>query len=162
MQCRQRKHRTRLCALYCAALQAGSANMQTLRRTAHLAFYVLYICIPHMVGSSVRVADIVSEMCTLTTNITSCHLSTPPSCITVSGQNPQRSYISKSSAKLQAFFLFNVMPTNCFVASQLPQFYEHSQSAEMLAAQAFRYLLMFGRVPNSYADSCKHDRHMSF
>ena len=54
-----------------------------------------------------------------------------------------------------------MMPADCFASSMLPQSGEHSQSAEMLALQAFRYLLMFLRVPSSCNDPCKHDRHMS-
>ena len=47
--------------------------------------------------------------------------------------------------------------TNCFVAMQLSQFCKHSESAEMLASQAFRYFLMFGRVSRSKSRLCKHN-----
>ena len=47
--------------------------------------------------------------------------------------------------------------TDCSVALQLSQSYKHSNSAEMLIKQAFRYFLMFGRVPRSKSRLCKHD-----
>ena len=47
------------------------------------------------------------------------------------------------------------MPTNCSAAKQLPQFYKHSKSADLL-----RKSLLFHvwRVPSSKALSCKHER----
>ena len=48
---------------------------------------------------------------------------------------------------------------DCFVATQLSQSDKHSHSAEMLKDQAFRYMLMFWRVPKSMPFSCKHERH---
>ena len=47
------------------------------------------------------------------------------------------------------------MPTNCSAAKQLPQFYKHSKSADLL-----RKSLLFHvwRVPSSKALSCKHEQ----
>ena len=47
--------------------------------------------------------------------------------------------------------------TDCYVAKQLSQSCKHSESAEMLDFQAFRYFLMFGRVPRSKFRLCKHN-----
>ena len=47
--------------------------------------------------------------------------------------------------------------TDCYVAKQLLQSCKHSESAEMLDFQAFRYFPMFGRVPRSKSRLCKHN-----
>jgi predicted ABC-type sugar transport system permease subunit len=50
--------------------------MQPLVSAIHLAFYILNVGIPDSVGSSMRMADVISEMSALTTNITFSHLRT--------------------------------------------------------------------------------------
>ena len=47
------------------------------------------------------------------------------------------------------------MPTNCSAAKQLPQFYKHSQSADLLRKSILSYIW---RVPSSKALSCKHEQ----
>ena len=47
--------------------------------------------------------------------------------------------------------------TDCYVVKQLSQSCKHSESAEMLDFQAFRYFLMFGRVPRSKSRLCWHN-----
>ena len=47
------------------------------------------------------------------------------------------------------------MPTNCSAAKQLPQFYKHSKSADLLRKSLLSHVW---RVPSSKALSCKHER----
>ena len=47
------------------------------------------------------------------------------------------------------------MPTNCSAARQLPQFYKHSKSADLLRKSLLSHVW---RVPSSKALSCKHER----
>ena len=48
-----------------------------------------------------------------------------------------------------------MMPTNCSAAKQLPQFYKHSKSADLLRKSLLSHVW---RVPSSKALSCKHER----
>ena len=48
-----------------------------------------------------------------------------------------------------------LMPANCSAAKQLPQFYKHSKSADLLRKSLLSHVL---RVPSSKALSCKHER----
>ena len=48
-----------------------------------------------------------------------------------------------------------MMPTNCSAAKQLPQFYKHSKSADLLRKSLLSHVW---RVPNSKTLSCKHER----
>ena len=66
-------YKINLCALYSAGSQTASAHMQPLVSAIHLAFYILNVGIPDSVGSSMRMADILSEMCSFSTNTTFCH-----------------------------------------------------------------------------------------
>ena len=52
-------------------------------------------------------------------------------------------------------FAPNLMPTNCSAAKQLPQFYKHSKSADLLRKSLLSHVW---RVPSSKALSCKHER----
>lgn len=69
-------YKINLCALYSAGSQTASAHMQPLVSAIHLAFYILNVGIPDSVGSSMRMADVISEMSAPTTNITFSHLRT--------------------------------------------------------------------------------------
>ena len=69
-------YKINLCALYSAGSQTASAHMQPLVSAIHLAFYILNVGIPDSVGSSMRMADVISEMSALTPNITFSHLRT--------------------------------------------------------------------------------------
>ena len=103
-----------LCALNSAGLQTCRANVQFLRCPVHCALHTLYICIPYMIRSSVRVADIVPKVSTLSANITSCHLQHLLLYQTleyVSVTHPQRSYSIRLFYIMQAlFFLFSHRP----------------------------------------------------
>ena len=73
----------RLSSFNFARLKASGANMKSLGSTVHFAFNRSDIGIPNMIGTSVRVAYVITEMNAFITNITLCHLSTPP-CIYLS------------------------------------------------------------------------------
>jgi len=45
---------------------------------------------------------------------------------------------------------------NCSVVSQLPQFFKHSKSADLLRKSLLSHVW---RVSRSHAVSCKHERH---
>ena len=55
----------------------------------------------------------------------------------------------------QKVFCPQLMPTNCSAAKQLPQFYKHSKSADLLRKSLLSHVW---RVPSSKALSCKHER----
>lgn len=57
-------------------LKAACADMQPFITAIHLALYPLDIGFPNCVGSSIRMAYIVTEMNALATNITFSHLDT--------------------------------------------------------------------------------------
>ena len=59
-----------------AGLQAIGADMHSLGAAIHFALYVLDIRFPHCIGSSMRMADIITEKYALTTNITLSHFDT--------------------------------------------------------------------------------------
>lgn len=56
--------------------QAACTNMQPLVTAIHFTFYFLDIGLPNRVGSSMRMAYIVTKMNSLATNITFSHLDT--------------------------------------------------------------------------------------
>ena len=66
----------KLCALHSAGSLAACADMQLLASSIPLAFYVLNVGFPNSVGSSMRMADVVTEVSALTTNITFSHFRT--------------------------------------------------------------------------------------
>lgn len=66
-------YKINLCALYSAGSQTASAHMQPLVSAIHLAFYILNVGIPDSVGSSMRMADILTEMRALAANAAFCH-----------------------------------------------------------------------------------------
>ena len=55
----------------------------------------------------------------------------------------------------QKVFCPQLMPTTCSAAKQLPQFYKHSKSADLLRKSLLSHVW---RVPSSKALSCKHER----
>ncbi len=65
-----------LCTLYSAASEASGANMHSLGSAIHLALYALNIGVPDCIASSMRMADIITEMYALAANITLSHLNT--------------------------------------------------------------------------------------
>ena len=58
--------------------------MHSLGTTVNIAFYASDVGIPHSVGSSMRMAYVVTKMNALTTNITFSHLDTSSKCIRIS------------------------------------------------------------------------------
>jgi len=62
--------------------------------------------------------------------------------------------------KRQVFFDVGwQMPTNCFAAKQLSQFYKHSKSADLLCKSLLSHVW---RGPSSKAYSCKHEYLLNF
>ena len=62
-----------LCTFYFAGFETGSANIHSLGGLANLYADRLNISFPHLVGSSVGMADVISEMSALSAYCTLCH-----------------------------------------------------------------------------------------
>ena len=58
--------------------KAGSANIDSLGSTVNVAFHSFDVGLPHSVGSSMRMADIITKMSAFSTNTAFCHEITPP------------------------------------------------------------------------------------
>jgi hypothetical protein len=59
--------------LHFASAKALRADIHLLRAARYLDGNTLYVGVPDAIGSSMRMADIVSEMCAFTADLTLCH-----------------------------------------------------------------------------------------
>ena len=60
-------------SLNLAGTQTSGTNMQRLVGTADYTLNIFYVRVPDTIGSSMGMADIITEMRSLATNITFCH-----------------------------------------------------------------------------------------
>lgn len=63
-------------SLYTAGFQAACADMHSLGTAVDLALYALDIRLPNCIGSSMRMAHIITELNALSANITLSHFDT--------------------------------------------------------------------------------------
>lgn len=91
-----------LSSFHSAGLQAAGADMHSLGTAVYLALYTSDIGIPDSVGSSMRMAYIVTEMNALATNITLSHLDTSSMRMHQFLINSQHCYINRKKYGMQA------------------------------------------------------------
>ena len=65
--------RSVLSTLYFAGLQTLRTNIKPFRGTVYFATDRLNVGFPNVVGSSMRMAHVISEMCAFSANCTCCH-----------------------------------------------------------------------------------------
>ena len=62
-----------LCTLYGIASKAGSTYIESLGSTVYDTLYRLYIGLPDLIGTSMRMAHLISEVSALSAYCTLCH-----------------------------------------------------------------------------------------